>query len=60
MASKILVPEMGESVVEARVARWLKRQGEPVAAGEAVVELETEKVNLEVAAERAGGVAEGI
>ncbi len=54
MASKVLVPEMGESVVEARVARWLKRQGEPVAAGEAVVELETEKVNLEVAAERAG------
>jgi 2-oxoglutarate dehydrogenase E2 component (dihydrolipoamide succinyltransferase) len=54
MASKIVVPEMGESVVGATVARWLKREGERVAAGEAVVELETEKVDLEVAAERSG------
>ncbi len=54
MASKIIVPEMGESVVGATVARWLKREGERVAAGEAVVELETEKVDLEVAADQPG------
>lgn len=52
--SEILVPEMGESVASARVARWRKQEGEPVAAGEVVVELETEKVDLEVTAERAG------
>ena len=52
--SQILVPEMGESVTSARVARWLKQEGEHVAAGEAVVELETEKVDLEVTAEHAG------
>jgi 2-oxoglutarate dehydrogenase E2 component (dihydrolipoamide succinyltransferase) len=52
--SNIVVPELGESVVEARVARWLKKQGEHVAVGEAVVELETEKIDLEVSAERAG------
>ncbi len=57
MASNIIVPEMGESVVSATVARWLKQQGERVAAGDAVVELETEKVNLEVAAEQAGVLA---
>jgi 2-oxoglutarate dehydrogenase E2 component (dihydrolipoamide succinyltransferase) len=58
MASKIIVPEMGESVMGATVARWLKREGERVAAGEAVVELETEKVDLEVAAEKPGVLAE--
>jgi 2-oxoglutarate dehydrogenase E2 component (dihydrolipoamide succinyltransferase) len=58
MASKIVVPEMGESVVGATVARWLKREGERVAAGETVVELETEKVDLEVAAERPGVLAQ--
>ncbi|RPI11265.1 MAG: dihydrolipoyllysine-residue succinyltransferase [Zetaproteobacteria bacterium] len=55
MPTRIVVPEMGESVVSAIVARWLKEDGEAVARGEAVVELETEKVNLEVAAE-AGGI----
>jgi 2-oxoglutarate dehydrogenase E2 component (dihydrolipoamide succinyltransferase) len=52
--SNIVVPELGESVVEARVARWLKKAGDRVAAGEALVELETEKVDLEVSAEKAG------
>ncbi|HTU03725.1 MAG TPA: dihydrolipoyllysine-residue succinyltransferase [Candidatus Sulfotelmatobacter sp.] len=55
--ANIVVPELGESVVSATVARWLKREGEPVAAGEAVVELETEKVNLEVGAEQTGILA---
>jgi 2-oxoglutarate dehydrogenase E2 component (dihydrolipoamide succinyltransferase) len=50
----IVVPQLGESIVEARVARWLKNAGDRVAAGEALVELETEKVDLEVNAERAG------
>jgi 2-oxoglutarate dehydrogenase E2 component (dihydrolipoamide succinyltransferase) len=53
----IVVPQLGESVVEARVARWLKREGDAVAAGEPVVELETEKIDLEVGAEHAGVLA---
>lgn len=54
MAVEIKVPDMGESVIEATVARWMKQEGEPVAAGEALVELETDKVNLEVSAQQAG------
>jgi len=54
MASKILVPELGESVLEATVGRWLKHEGEPVSVGEPLVELETEKVDLEVGAEKSG------
>ncbi len=54
MAYDIRVPPLGESIVEATVARWLKREGEAVTAGEPVVELETDKVNLEVAADHAG------
>ena len=54
MATNIVVPELGESVVEARVAKWLKKQGDTVAAGDALVELETEKIDLEVSADRAG------
>jgi 2-oxoglutarate dehydrogenase E2 component (dihydrolipoamide succinyltransferase) len=57
MTSEIKVPELGESVVGARVSQWLKRQGEPVAAGEPVVALETEKVDLEVTAEASGVLA---
>ena len=57
MAHEIKVPALGESIVEATVARWLKREGEAVAAGEPVVELETDKVNLEVAADHNGVVA---
>ena len=54
MASNIVVPQLGESVVEARVARWLKKEGDAVTAGEPVVELETEKIDLEVGAEHTG------
>ena len=46
-------PQLGESVVEARVARWLKKEGDRVEVGEPLVELETEKIDLEVNAERA-------
>src|ERR687886_113696 len=54
MPVEVRVPQLGESVVEATVGSWLKREGEQVAAGEPLVQLETEKVNVEVAAERAG------
>jgi 2-oxoglutarate dehydrogenase E2 component (dihydrolipoamide succinyltransferase) len=55
--SNIVVPQLGESVVEARVARWLKKQGDRVEVGEPVVELETEKIDLEVSAEKSGVIA---
>ena len=54
MSVEIKVPELGESVVEATVGRWLKQPGEHVSIGEALVELETDKVNLEVGADRDG------
>src|SRR6186713_1899173 len=57
MSTNIVVPELGESVVEARVAKWLKKQGDTVTAGEPLVELETEKIDLEVSADRAGVLA---
>jgi 2-oxoglutarate dehydrogenase E2 component (dihydrolipoamide succinyltransferase) len=53
----IVVPQLGESVIEARIARWLKKQGDAVAAGEPLVELETDKIDLEVNAESAGVLA---
>jgi 2-oxoglutarate dehydrogenase E2 component (dihydrolipoamide succinyltransferase) len=55
--TNIVVPQLGESVVEARVARWLKKEGERVEVGEPVVELETEKIDLEVPADKAGVIA---
>jgi 2-oxoglutarate dehydrogenase E2 component (dihydrolipoamide succinyltransferase) len=55
--SNIVVPQLGESVVEARVARWLKKAGDRVEVGEPVVELETEKIDLEVSAEKSGVIA---
>jgi 2-oxoglutarate dehydrogenase E2 component (dihydrolipoamide succinyltransferase) len=54
MAVEIRVPALGESIVEATVGKWLKSEGENVAAGEALVELETDKVNVEVTADAAG------
>ena len=48
MSEKILVPELGESITEATVLKWLKNKGENINADEPVVELETDKVNLEV------------
>src|SRR6185436_17218241 len=55
--TNIVVPELGESVVEARVARWLKKEGDRVEIGEPLVELETEKIDLEVNADRPGVIA---
>ena len=54
MAIEIKVPEMGESIVEATVGAWVKNEGDPIEAGETILELETEKVNLEVTAPATG------
>ena len=48
MTEKILVPVLGESITEATVSKWLKNEGDTVEADEPIVELETDKVNLEV------------
>jgi len=48
MSEKILVPVLGESITEATVSKWLKKEGDTVEVDEAIVELETDKVNLEV------------
>jgi 2-oxoglutarate dehydrogenase E2 component (dihydrolipoamide succinyltransferase) len=50
----VVVPQLGESVIEARIARWVKREGDSVAAGDVLVELETDKIDLEVSAESPG------
>ena len=52
--ANIVVPEVGESIVDARVAKWLKKPGDVVAAGDPLVELETDKIDLEVSAPQAG------
>ncbi len=54
MPVEIRVPALGESVVDATVAAWRKSEGEQVQQGEVLVELETDKVNLEVSAEQSG------
>jgi len=64
MSIDILVPELGESITEATVSNWLKAPGDAVAADEPLVELETDKIALEVIAPTAGtlldiAVAEG-
>jgi 2-oxoglutarate dehydrogenase E2 component (dihydrolipoamide succinyltransferase) len=59
VAAEIHVPELGESVADATVGRWLKQEGEGVTSGEALVELETDKINFEVEAEQ-DGVLESI
>ena len=59
MSDKIIVPTLGESVTEATVSRWLKNQGEKVSADEPIVEMETDKVNVEVPAP-SNGILENI
>ena len=54
MAIEVTVPEMGESVLEATVSQWFKKEGEYVNVGDVLVELETDKVNVEVGAKGAG------
>ena len=54
MPGEIFVPELGESVADATVGQWLKEEGDTVEVGDALVELETDKINFEVEAEQAG------
>ena len=54
MSNQILVPSLGESITEATVSKWLKQVGEKVGSDEPVVELETDKVNVEVPSPQAG------
>lgn len=54
----IVVPELGDSVIDATIVKWLKREGDPVSTGETVVELETEKANFEVPALTSGVILE--
>src|SRR6476619_3192740 len=54
MPANVVVPEVGESIVDARVAKWLKHEGDTVNVGEPLVELETDKIDLEVAAPQGG------
>ena len=58
MAVEIIVPTLGESVSDATVARWIKTTGDNVAADEPIVELETDKVTLEVPAPAAGQIGD--
>src|SRR5882672_294358 len=58
MATDIVVPALGESVTEATVAKWLKQVGDKVAVDEPLLELETDKVSLEVYAAKAGTLSE--
>jgi 2-oxoglutarate dehydrogenase E2 component (dihydrolipoamide succinyltransferase) len=54
MPANIVVPEVGESIVDARIAKWLRKEGDRVSAGDPLVELETDKIDLEVGAPAAG------
>ncbi|WP_153723639.1 2-oxoglutarate dehydrogenase complex dihydrolipoyllysine-residue succinyltransferase [Sporosarcina cascadiensis] len=56
--AEIIVPELAESITEGTIAKWLKQPGENVDKGEFIVELETDKVNVEVISEEAGVVSE--
>ena len=58
MTEKILVPVLGESITEATISKWLKNKGESIIADEPIVELETDKDNLEVPAPTDGILSE--
>ena len=58
MATEIRVPNLGESIVEATVGQWFKQAGDAVSAAEPLVELETDKVTVEVPAPSAGTLSE--
>ena len=55
---EVKVPELAESITEGTIAEWLKQVGDSVEKGEAIVELETDKVNVEVVSEEAGVIQE--
>ena len=55
---EVKVPELAESITEGTIAEWLKNVGDSVEKGEAILELETDKVNVEVVSEEAGVLSE--
>src|SRR4051812_8592495 len=58
MATDLVVPKLGESIAEAIIAKWLKNVGEPIAADEPVVDLETDKVSVALPAPTSGVLSE--
>jgi len=56
--AEIIVPELAESITEGTISRWIKQPGETIERGEFIVELETDKVNVEIISEEAGIVQE--
>ena len=58
IVAEIRVPELAESITEGTIAQWLKQPGDYVEKGEYIVELETDKVNVEVISEEAGTIKE--
>src|SRR5438552_12256979 len=54
MPANVVVLEVGKTIVDARVAKWLKKEGDAVNVGDTLVELETDKIDLEVAAPQGG------
>src|SRR5258708_38270293 len=54
MPANVVVPEVGEAIVDGRAAKWRKKEGDAVNVGDALVELETDKIDLEAAAPQAG------
>src|SRR5207245_103428 len=56
--AEIIMPKMGDAMTEGKVVRWYKKQGEAVKKGEPVLEIETDKVNLDLEAEQDGTIAE--
>ena len=58
MSTELIVPTLGESITEATVSKWLKKIGEPFEADEPLVEIETDKITVEVPAPSAGVLSE--
>jgi len=58
MATEVIMPSLGFDMVEGTVARWLKKEGDPVEKGEPIVEIETEKATVEVEATASGNLKE--
>src|SRR5215210_4557391 len=58
MSAEIIMPKMGDAMMEGKVVRWYKKAGEAVKKGEPVLEIETDKVNLDLEAEQDGTLSE--
>src|SRR5258708_30478294 len=58
--SEIIMPKMGDAMTEGKVIRWYKQAGDPVKKGEPVLEIETDKVNLDLEAEADGTLSEHV